>query len=70
MKPVTILNEPSIHDREQALANILEKLSILVKSGVAHGHFEMMLLADDAKAGWTEVIIKAGKKYRFLVPKE
>ncbi|MFB3778736.1 MAG: hypothetical protein ACE141_14045 [Bryobacteraceae bacterium] len=49
---------------------VLEKLAALVRSGIAHGYFEITVAGADGKAGATEVIITAGKKFRFVVPKE
>ena len=49
---------------------VLEKLAALVSSGIVHGYFEITVSGADGKAGSTEVIITAGKKFRFIVPKQ
>ncbi len=49
---------------------VLEKLAALVRSGIVHGYFEITVMGADGKAGSTEVIITAGKKFRFVVPKQ
>jgi hypothetical protein len=49
---------------------VLAKLETLVRSGISHGHFEITISGGDGKAGQTAVIIKAGKVFRFVVPKQ
>lgn len=49
---------------------VLEKLEALVRADIAHGHFEIAVSGEDGKAGYTNVIITAGKKFRFVVPKQ
>jgi hypothetical protein len=49
---------------------VLEKLAALVSSGIVHGYFEITVSGADGKAGSTGVIITAGKKFRFVVPKQ
>jgi len=40
------------------------------RADIAHGHFEISVSGEDGKAGCTSVIITAGKKFKFLVPKQ
>ena len=53
-----------------SVETVLEKLAALVRSDIAHGHFEIAVSGEDGKAGYTSVIITAGKKFKFLVPKQ
>jgi hypothetical protein len=50
---------------EDALAKLLD----VVRAGIAHGHFEATVIVRDSSAGRTEIIISAGKQFRFLLPK-
>ena len=47
----------------------LTKLVDLVRAGISHGHFEAKIAVRDTSGGRTEIIITAGKQYRFLLPK-
>jgi hypothetical protein len=53
-----------------SLAEMLEQLTSIVRADIAHGHFEITVTGTDGKAGFTEVIISAGKKYRYLIQKQ
>jgi hypothetical protein len=48
---------------------VLAKLDEIVRGGIKHGYFEIAVCGGDAKAGHTVVTIKAGKVFRFVVPK-
>ncbi len=49
---------------------VLAKIDEIVRGGIKHGHFEITVCGGDAKAGHTAVTIKAGKVFRFVVPKQ
>jgi hypothetical protein len=53
-----------------SVETVLEKLVALVRADIAHGHFEISVSGEDGKAGCTSLIITAGKKFKFLVPKQ
>jgi hypothetical protein len=54
----------------RAVEDVVEKLVSILYADIAHGHFEIKITGTDAKAGFTEVVISAGKKFRFVVPKQ
>jgi hypothetical protein len=54
----------------RAVDDVIEKLVSIVRADIAHGHFEIKVTGTDAKAGFTEIVISAGKKFRFVVPKQ
>jgi hypothetical protein len=55
---------------QHTVEEVLDKLAALVRSGIAHGYFEITVSGADGKAGSTEVIITAGKKFRFVLSKQ
>ena len=59
-------NHTQLCNPEDALAKVLE----LVRAGIAHGYFRAKVIVRDAPGGRSEVIIKAGKQFRYLVAKQ
>jgi hypothetical protein len=53
-----------------SIEDVIEKLSSILRADIAHGHFEITVTGTDGKAGFTDVIISAGKKFRFVIPKQ
>lgn len=49
--------------------DMIEQLVSIVRAAIAHGHFKITITGTDGRAGFTEVIVTSGKKFRFLVPK-
>lgn len=46
----------------------IERLVAEVREGIDHGYFEIHARGGDSTGGYTEVIIQAGKCFRFLIP--
>jgi hypothetical protein len=59
-------NQQLCNVTEDALAKLVE----LVHAGIAHGYFEASIVVRDSSAGRSEIVITAGKQFRFLLPKQ
>lgn len=66
------LNDTTGHREggEPSVETVVEKLAVIVKEGIAHGHFEFKISGRDGSGGRTEVTIAAGKMHRFLLRKK
>jgi hypothetical protein len=65
----TLKSTPVRPTASDSVDAVLEKLVALVRSNIAHGHFEIAVSGEDGKAGYTNVVVTAGKKFKFVVPK-
>jgi len=66
----TSVHAPAADGRQSVLAAVLERLTLEVREGIRHGHFKCQVVARDGSGGCTEVVIEAGKSYRFHVPRK
>ena len=64
MKPV--LTPPLTRMRDKAL----ERISAEIQDGLRHGHFEFAVTCEIIGQERRRLVLKAGKTYQFLIPKE
>ena len=50
------------------LAKAIAKIEAEVREGVSHGHFDMAISCKVGNSGKRELVIKAGKNHRYLIP--
>ena len=50
------------------LAKAMAKIEAEVRDGLRHGHFEFTIKCKVGNNGKRDLIIKAGKNHRFLIP--
>ena len=55
---------------EDVIALLLRRLTDEIRDGIRHGYFKYEITGGDTTGGYTEVILLAGKKHRFLIPKK
>jgi len=51
-----------------ALAKAMAKIEAEVREGLTHGHFDFSISCKIANSGRRELLVKAGKNHRFLIP--
>jgi len=51
-----------------ALARAMAKIEAEVREGVSHGHFDLAISCKISNSGKRELLVKAGKNHRFLIP--
>lgn len=52
------------------LTRAMKKIEAEVREGLRHGHFEIEILSSVANEGTRDLVLKAGKNYRFRIPKD
>lgn len=52
------------------LAKAIAKIEAEVREGVSHGHFDLAISCKIGNSGKRELVIKAGKNHRYLIPDE
>jgi len=57
-------------DASSQLDKALKKMAAEVREGLRHGFFEYHLRCEIAKGRKRELILEAGKKYKFTIPEE
>lgn len=55
---------------EDAITRLLDRLNDEIRDGIRHGYFKYEITGGDTTGGYTEVILYAGKKHRFLIPRK
>lgn len=50
------------------MARAIAKIEAEVREGVSHGHFDLSISCKIANSGKRELVVKAGKNHRFLIP--
>lgn len=50
------------------LAKAIAKIEAEVREGVSHGHFDLAISCKIGNSGKRELVIKAGKNHRYLIP--
>lgn len=50
------------------LAKAIAKIEVEVREGVSHGHFDLAISCKIGNSGKRELVIKAGKNHRYLIP--
>lgn len=66
----TMGHKPQPPAPEDAVGRLLDRLNDEIRDGIRHGYFKYEITGGDATGGYTEVILYAGKKHRFLIPKK
>lgn len=61
-------HEPAAPDAKHSMEGLVQRVIKEVQEGVRHGHFDLSISGAHARGGCIEVIVKAGKNYRFLIP--
>jgi hypothetical protein len=51
-----------------AVAKAVAKIEAEVRDGLNHGHFDLGISCRITNSGKRELVVKAGKNYRFLIP--
>jgi hypothetical protein len=52
------------------LAKALEQIEAEVRDGLSHGHSELVIQCRVVSENKHELLVKAGKKHRFLITKD
>lgn len=52
------------------LAKAIAKIEAEVREGVSHGHFDMAISCKVANSGKRELLVKAGKNHKYLIPED
>jgi hypothetical protein len=52
------------------LTKAIVKIEAEVRDGVTHGHFDLAISCKIGNGGKRELVVKAGKNHRFLIPEE
>jgi hypothetical protein len=52
------------------LAKAMAKIETEVREGVSHGHFDLAISCKIGTSGKRELLVKAGKNHRFLIPEQ
>lgn len=52
------------------LTKAIAKIEAEVREGVTHGHFDLAISCKICNSGKRELVVKAGKNHRFLIPEE
>ena len=52
------------------LAKAMAKIASEVRDGLDHGHFEIAITCTVANTGIRDLVVKAGKSYRYRITKE
>ena len=52
------------------LTKAIAKIEAEVRDGVTHGHFDLAISCKIGNGGKRELVVKAGKNHRFLIPEE
>ena len=50
------------------LHKAIERIEAEVREGVSHGHFDLAISCKVANNGKRELLVKAGKNHRYLIP--
>jgi hypothetical protein len=53
-----------------ALAKAIAKIEAEVREGVTHGHFDLAISCKIGNSGKRELVVKAGKNHRYLIPED
>lgn len=52
------------------LAKAIAKIDTEVREGVSHGHFDLAISCKIGNGGKRELLVKAGKNYKYLIPED
>ena len=52
------------------LATAIAKIESEVREGVSHGHFDLAISCKIGNGGKRELLVKAGKNYKYLIPED
>lgn len=52
------------------LAKAIAKIEAEVREGVSHGHFDMAISCKVGNSGKRELLVKAGKNHKYLIPED
>lgn len=55
---------------KETLARAIAKIEAEVRDGVTHGHFDLTVSCKIANNGKRELVVKAGKNHKYLIPEE
>ena len=56
-------------DAKHSIEGLMERVVKELREGIRHGHFDFVITGAHARGEHVEVILKAGKNHRFLIPK-
>ena len=57
-------------DAKHSIEGLIDRIATEIRGAVRHGHFDLTVSGAHARGEYVEVIVKAGKHYRFLIPKD
>lgn len=66
MRRSPVTRRPDANSEDQ-LFELFDKLDALTGEGLQHGFFDLNISISVGKEGMREVLINAGKKYRYIV---
>jgi hypothetical protein len=52
------------------LAKAIAKIEAEVREGVSHGHFDLAISCKIGNSGKRELLVKAGKNHKYLIPED
>lgn len=52
------------------LAKAIAKIEDEVREGVSHGHFDLAITCKISNSGKRELLVKAGKNHKYLIPED
>jgi hypothetical protein len=52
------------------LAKAMAKIETEVRDGVSHGHFDLAISCKIGNSGKRELLVKAGKNYKYVIPEQ
>lgn len=64
----SVRNLAATQTMSDAVGNMLERMDELVRDGLRHGFFEFTITCETGQGRRREVLIRAGKSERFIIP--
>ena len=63
------MQKPPIYETN-VLAKAIAKIETEVREGVSHGHFDLAISCKIGNSGKRELLVKAGKNHKYLIPED
>jgi hypothetical protein len=68
--PLCTVGEQMPQDSKHSLEGLMDKIMAELVDGIRHGHFDISISGTVTRGDRVEVILRAGKNHRFLIPRE
>jgi hypothetical protein len=66
----SVPNMAAVQTMSDPVGDMLERMDELVRDGLRHGFFEFTITCETGQGRRREVLIRAGKSERFVIPEE